>query len=69
MNILITGCNGLIGRTLVEYFTEKSKFKVFGVDITNNSYKHKNFQYYKVDVSALKKLKIYARNLTGKNIY
>ena len=38
MNILITGCNGLIGRTLVEYFTEKSKFKVFGVDITNNSH-------------------------------
>tara|TARA_B100001939_G_C16830178_1_gene568322 strand:+ start:171 stop:908 length:738 start_codon:yes stop_codon:yes gene_type:complete len=70
MNILITGCNGLIGRTLVEYFTEKSKFKVFGVDITNNSsYKHKNFQYYKVDVSSLKEVKNLCKKFDSKKIF
>lgn len=52
MNIIITGCNGLIGSTLVKHFSNKENFKVFGFDNSKNSnLKHKNFDYFKVDVS------------------
>ena len=36
MNILITGCAGFIGYSLIEKLIKKNKYKITGVDNLNN---------------------------------
>ena len=71
MKILITGCAGFVGFHLSEKILKtKKKYKIIGLDNLNNYYsvlykkkrlslltKHKNFKFYKIDISNFKKLK------------
>ena len=69
MKILVTGCAGFIGFSLVQRLCENSKFKVYGIDNINSYYdinlkknrlsilkKKKNFRFFKLDITDGKKI-------------
>lgn len=49
MNVLITGCNGLVGTYLTNICLNKG-WKVIGTDKTENKFNDSNFTYYKLDL-------------------
>jgi len=63
MNVLVTGCAGYIGSVLVNKLLNKS-YNVIGVDCLMyggesliSGYNHPNFQFYKVDIRDIDKMK------------
>ena len=69
MNILITGCAGFIGFHLCEKLLSKKNIKIIGIDSINRYYdvklknkrlnilkKKNNFNFYKIDITNMKKL-------------
>ena len=50
--VLITGCSGFIGRNLVKYLITNfnPNYKIVGIDIKKNSYKNKNFIFFKCSI-------------------
>lgn len=55
--ILITGCEGFIGRNVKNFFLEK-KYKVIGLDRKKNKIKkHKNFTFINIDITKLSVIK------------
>ena len=54
--ILITGVSGQIGNNLAKLFLEND-CKVYGVDLKKNNIKHRNFKFYKQDISNQKGVK------------
>ena len=77
MKILITGCCGFIGFNFANFLAKSNKkTKIVGIDNLNNYYsvglkrkrlkilsKHKNFNFFKLDLSDFKKLnKIFNKN-------
>jgi len=77
MKILITGCCGFIGFNFTNFLTKSNKkAKIVGIDNLNNYYsvglkrkrlkillKHKNFNFFKLDLGNYKKLnKIFNKN-------
>ena len=68
MNILITGCNGLIGKTIVKHFSSIDGFKVFGMDVDEKpKIESKNFNYYRSNVSSFNDVKEVFNDLKSKN--
>ena len=71
MNILITGVAGFIGYNFANYLLNKNKkINIIGIDNLNDYYsvkykslrlkklkKHKNFKFYKIDISKYKEIK------------
>lgn len=49
MRILVTGCNGFIGRNIVGYYLKKG-FNVFGIDIPNSISCYDNLNLYYADL-------------------
>ena len=54
--IFITGVSGQIGSNLARLFLEND-CKVYGVDLKKNKLKHKNFKFFKLDITNEKKVK------------
>ncbi len=54
--VLITGCNGQIGKKVSELFLNLGA-KVYGLDLYNNKIQDKNFFYIKIDITKNKILK------------
>jgi NAD(P)-dependent dehydrogenase (short-subunit alcohol dehydrogenase family) len=54
--IIVTGCNGLLGTSLTSKLLEDGYF-VLGVDLNKNNFKHKNFLYFKCDLTVENKIK------------
>ena len=53
--IFITGASGQIGSNLAKLFLEND-CKVYGVDLKKNNIKHKNFKFFKLDITNQKKV-------------
>ena len=51
--VLITGCNGQIGKKVSELFLNLGA-KVYGLDLYNNKIQDKNFFYIKIDIKKKK---------------
>ena len=81
MNILITGAAGFIGYNLSNFLLKK-KHKVYGIDNFDNYYsinikkkrifllkKHKNFFFFKVDITKKNKLKSFFKKKKNRYSY
>ena len=64
--VLITGSNGQVGKSLVRLFLDLGSI-VYGLDISSNTIKEKNFFYKKIDISNKKKIEAYFKDIVKKN--
>ncbi len=70
MNVIVTGCNGLLGKEISNHLIEKLDYNVFGIDVQANSdIKHSKFNYNNLDVSNYHEIIKFYKRLKSKNIF